>query len=104
MFLSIYVAINRYSFPLYHAAFPLFGTNMRFLFPPFLVWCHKKFTQTSKKGPWYFIFTFEVFEPVRRVCLCLQDISYFDDHNNGVGALTTRLSTDASQVQGVSTQ
>ncbi|CAC5401935.1 ABCB1 [Mytilus coruscus] len=28
------------------------------------------------------------------------DISWFDDHKNGTGALTTRLATDASQVQG----
>jgi hypothetical protein len=31
-----------------------------------------------------------------------QEIAFFDDHDNNVGALTTRLSTDASQVQGVS--
>jgi len=31
-----------------------------------------------------------------------QEIGYFDDHNNNVGALCTRLSTDASQIQGVS--
>lgn len=31
-----------------------------------------------------------------------QEIAYFDDHDNAVGALCTRLSTDASQVQGVS--
>ena len=30
-----------------------------------------------------------------------QDISWFDDHKNTTGALTTRLATDASQVQGV---
>lgn len=29
-----------------------------------------------------------------------QDIAYFDDHDNNVGSLCTRLSTDASQVQG----
>ena len=29
-----------------------------------------------------------------------QDISYFDDHRNSTGALCTRLSTDASRVQG----
>ncbi|XP_060590153.1 ATP-dependent translocase ABCB1-like isoform X2 [Ruditapes philippinarum] len=29
-----------------------------------------------------------------------QEIAYFDDHDNSVGALCTRLSTDASQVQG----
>ncbi|XP_060595692.1 ATP-dependent translocase ABCB1-like [Ruditapes philippinarum] len=29
-----------------------------------------------------------------------QEIAFFDDHENNVGALTTRLSTDASQVQG----
>ncbi|XP_041365768.1 ATP-dependent translocase ABCB1-like isoform X2 [Gigantopelta aegis] len=29
-----------------------------------------------------------------------QEIAYFDDHKNNVGALTTRLATDASQVQG----
>nr|AJG01604.1 ATP-binding cassette sub-family B MDR/TAP member 1 [Dreissena polymorpha] len=29
-----------------------------------------------------------------------QEIAFFDDHNNNVGALTTRLATDASQVQG----
>ncbi|XP_052792183.1 ATP-dependent translocase ABCB1-like isoform X2 [Mya arenaria] len=34
--------------------------------------------------------------------LLRQEIAYFDDHNNSVGALTTRLSTDASQVQGAS--
>jgi len=31
-----------------------------------------------------------------------QEIAYFDDHNNSTGALTTRLSTEASAVQGVS--
>ncbi len=31
-----------------------------------------------------------------------QEIGYFDDHKNNVGAVTTRLSTDASAVQGVS--
>jgi len=30
-----------------------------------------------------------------------QDISWFDDKKNATGALTTRLATDASQVQGV---
>lgn len=34
--------------------------------------------------------------------LMSQDISYFDDHKNNLGALTTRLATDASAVQGVS--
>ncbi|XP_053373101.1 ATP-dependent translocase ABCB1-like isoform X2 [Mercenaria mercenaria] len=29
-----------------------------------------------------------------------QEIAFFDDHDNSVGALCTRLSTDASQVQG----
>nr|XP_039263789.1 ATP-dependent translocase ABCB1-like isoform X2 [Styela clava] len=29
-----------------------------------------------------------------------QDIAYFDDHRNSTGALTTRLATDASRVQG----
>uniref|UniRef100_A0A8C8E479 Bile salt export pump n=1 Tax=Oryzias sinensis TaxID=183150 RepID=A0A8C8E479_9TELE len=32
-----------------------------------------------------------------------QEIGWFDDHRNSPGALTTRLATDASQVQGVST-
>lgn len=31
-----------------------------------------------------------------------QEIGWFDDHRNSPGALTTRLATDASQVQGVS--
>ena len=31
-----------------------------------------------------------------------QDISWFDDRNNQVGALTSRLATDASLVKGVS--
>ena len=31
-----------------------------------------------------------------------QEIGYFDDHRNNVGAVTTRLATDASAVQGVS--
>uniref|UniRef100_UPI00358EA8DA ATP-dependent translocase ABCB1-like isoform X2 n=1 Tax=Myxine glutinosa TaxID=7769 RepID=UPI00358EA8DA len=31
-----------------------------------------------------------------------QEISWFDDHRHGVGVLTTRLATDASQVQGAS--
>lgn len=31
-----------------------------------------------------------------------QDIGWFDDLRNSPGALTTRLATDASQVQGVS--
>ncbi len=30
-----------------------------------------------------------------------QEIGYFDDHSNNVGALTTRLATGASSVQGV---
>lgn len=30
-----------------------------------------------------------------------QDIGWFDDQKNSPGALTTRLATDASQVQGV---
>lgn len=30
-----------------------------------------------------------------------QDIGWFDDRKNSPGALTTRLATDASQVQGV---
>ncbi|XP_066096531.1 phosphatidylcholine translocator ABCB4 isoform X3 [Saccopteryx bilineata] len=30
-----------------------------------------------------------------------QDMSWFDDHKNSTGALSTRLATDASQVQGV---
>ena len=33
--------------------------------------------------------------------LLRQEVAYFDDHKNSVGALTTRLSTDASAVQGV---
>lgn len=32
--------------------------------------------------------------------LLRQEIAFFDDHNNSVGALTTRLATDAAQVQG----
>lgn len=32
-----------------------------------------------------------------------QEIGWYDDHKNSTGALTTRLSTDASQVQGVGT-
>ncbi|XP_071071286.1 phosphatidylcholine translocator ABCB4 isoform X2 [Dasypus novemcinctus] len=32
----------------------------------------------------------------------LQDMSWFDDHKNSTGALSTRLATDASQVQGAS--
>ncbi|KAL3831884.1 hypothetical protein ACJMK2_023581 [Sinanodonta woodiana] len=31
-----------------------------------------------------------------------QEIAWFDDHKNNTGALTTRLATDASQVQGAS--
>uniref|UniRef100_A0A8C3VJ32 P-type phospholipid transporter n=1 Tax=Catagonus wagneri TaxID=51154 RepID=A0A8C3VJ32_9CETA len=31
-----------------------------------------------------------------------QDMSWFDDYNNSTGALSTRLATDASQVQGAS--
>ena len=30
-----------------------------------------------------------------------QNIAYFDDHKHNTGALTTRLATDASAVQGV---
>ncbi len=30
-----------------------------------------------------------------------QEVAYFDDHSNSTGALCTRLSTDASAVQGV---
>ncbi|KAK9396314.1 ATP-binding cassette sub-family B member 5 [Crotalus adamanteus] len=32
--------------------------------------------------------------------LMQQEIGWFDDHNNGIGVLLTRLSTDASQVKG----
>lgn len=32
-----------------------------------------------------------------------QEIGWFDDRKNSPGALTTRLATDASMVQGVST-
>lgn len=31
----------------------------------------------------------------------LQDISWFDDHKNSTGALTTRLASDAANVKGV---
>ena len=31
----------------------------------------------------------------------LQDMEFFDNHKNSVGALTARLATDASAVQGV---
>ena len=30
-----------------------------------------------------------------------QQMAYFDDHMNSTGALTTRLATDASKVQGI---
>ena len=30
-----------------------------------------------------------------------QDMSWFDDHKNSTGVLSTRLAMDASQVQGV---
>uniref|UniRef100_A0A8C8SJZ5 Bile salt export pump n=1 Tax=Pelusios castaneus TaxID=367368 RepID=A0A8C8SJZ5_9SAUR len=33
-----------------------------------------------------------------------QEIGWFDDHRNSPGALTTRLATDASQVQGISNE
>ena len=33
--------------------------------------------------------------------LSVKDIAFYDDPKNGVGALTTRLATDASLVQGV---
>src|SRR6218665_1254565 len=33
---------------------------------------------------------------------CLQDVSYFDNHDNSVGAMTRRLATDASAIQEVS--
>ncbi|XP_059026987.1 phosphatidylcholine translocator ABCB4 isoform X3 [Mustela lutreola] len=33
-----------------------------------------------------------------------QDMSWFDDHKNSTGALSTRLATDASQVQGIATE
>ena len=43
------------------------------------------------------------------VCVCtyniyivLQEIGWFDEEKNSTGALTTRLSEDAAQVQGVS--
>lgn len=36
--------------------------------------------------------------------LLRQEMAYFDDHNNSTGALCTRLSTDASGVQGVGVQ
>lgn len=36
------------------------------------------------------------------MCFIPQDMSWFDDHKNSTGALSTRLATDAAQVQGVS--
>ena len=39
--------------------------------------------------------------PLTYLYLRLQEIAWFDSHDNSVGALTTRLATDASQVQGV---
>ncbi|XP_036102169.1 phosphatidylcholine translocator ABCB4 isoform X5 [Molossus molossus] len=33
-----------------------------------------------------------------------QDMSWFDDHKNSTGALSTRLATDASQVQGIAAE
>lgn len=36
-----------------------------------------------------------------KVLSVFQDIGWYDDHKNSVGALTTRLATDASLVQGV---
>lgn len=36
------------------------------------------------------------------ILVYLQDLGWFDNHKNSVGALTTRLATDAAQVQGVS--
>jgi len=42
---------------------------------------------------------------VRALCfntIVRQDMSFFDDPRNTTGALCTRLSTDASAVQGVS--
>nr|XP_045016868.1 phosphatidylcholine translocator ABCB4 isoform X3 [Jaculus jaculus] len=33
-----------------------------------------------------------------------QDMSWFDDHKNSTGALSTRLATDAAQVQGIATE
>ncbi len=35
-------------------------------------------------------------------CFVLKEIAFFDDAKNSTGALTTRLATDASAVQGVS--
>lgn len=46
-------------------------------------------------------------ERVRRLVftnLLLHDIAYFDDPDNATGALTSRLSTDAQSIQGVSGQ
>ena len=34
--------------------------------------------------------------------LMRQEMAYFDDHDNNLGALTTRLATEASAVNGVS--
>lgn len=39
--------------------------------------------------------------PNLKVCLIPQDMSWFDDYKNSTGALSTRLATDAAQVQGV---
>lgn len=38
----------------------------------------------------------------RNILIILKDISFFDCHENRVGALTTRLASDAALVQGVS--
>uniref|UniRef100_A0A803TPG3 ABC-type xenobiotic transporter n=1 Tax=Anolis carolinensis TaxID=28377 RepID=A0A803TPG3_ANOCA len=38
--------------------------------------------------------------PTKSSCYCLNEIGWFDDHNNGIGVLLTRLATDASQVKG----
>ncbi|KAG8139075.1 hypothetical protein E2320_001848, partial [Naja naja] len=44
---------------------------------------------------------FLVLGVISLITYTIQEIGWFDDHNNGIGVLLTRLSTDASQVKGV---
>ncbi|KAF3839767.1 hypothetical protein F7725_018484 [Dissostichus mawsoni] len=48
----------------------------------------------------YFSLMFVLIGAVSFVAMFLQDLGWFDNPKNSVGALTTRLATDAAQVQG----
>lgn len=60
----------------------------------------KKYKMFLGYFPKFLLHPLYLFHPI--IFDSLQDLGWFDDSKNSVGALTTRLATDAAQVQGVS--